>query len=54
MEISAEPTQDNFNFSKLLGLDGVFDMKTVKPIHKIEHTEYDPKMVFIFKDTSIA
>lgn len=42
--------QDIFNFSMLLDLDCVFDMKTVKPIPKIEHTEYNPKMVFTYKD----
>lgn len=41
MGIRTKPTQDKFNFSMLLGLDGVLDMKRVKPI---EHTEYNPKM----------
>lgn len=34
MEIRAKPTQDKFNFSMLLGLASVFDMKTFKPIPK--------------------
>lgn len=42
--------QDKSNFSMLLSLASVFDVKIVKPISKIEHTETDPKTLFTFKD----
>lgn len=38
---------DKSNFSMLLSLPSVFDVKTVKPISKIEHTETNPKTVHI-------